>query len=371
MPLPPDVCVRGAGVVGRVLALCLARDGLHVRLLDVHAHGHRPAVDDVRAYALNGASRELLQSLRAWPEAASTAVQRMDIRGDRDGRLRFDAASLGVAALAWIVDVPPLERALDEALRFQPRVERTAVDDGPTAALTVCCEGRDSDSRTRWGVDWQRLPYAQAAVATRLRMARPHGGEARQWFRGGEVLALLPMEGAQGNLVALVWSVPEERAGELISMDDGAFAQAVQTATLGTLGTPTPQGPRCSWPLQLAQAARWCGPGWALAGDAAHNLHPLAGQGLNLGLADAAELARVLVGREPWRGVGDVRLLRRYERARKAELALMRMATDGLQRLFDHDATALALVRNWGLLGFDRMAPLKAWAARQAMGSLT
>ena len=122
------------------------------------------------------------------------------------------------------------------------------------------------------------------------------------------------------------------------------------------------------WPLQLAQADHWCGPGWALAGDAAHTVHPLAGQGLNLGLADAMELAHVLRARETWRSAGDVRLLRRYERARKSDLIAMRAATDGLQQLFAQPALPWARLRNWGMSGFDRSGPVKRWVAKQAMG---
>ena len=127
---------------------------------------------------------------------------------------------------------------------------------------------------------------------------------------------------------------------------------------------------RAAWPLQLAQADRWCGPGWVLAGDAAHTVHPLAGQGLNLGLADARELAQVLHEREYWRSVGDLKLLRRYERSRKADVLAMAGATDGLQQLFAQQAEPWATLRNWGMTGFDRSGPLKNWVARQAMGRL-
>jgi 2-polyprenyl-6-methoxyphenol hydroxylase-like FAD-dependent oxidoreductase len=123
-----------------------------------------------------------------------------------------------------------------------------------------------------------------------------------------------------------------------------------------------------AWPLQRAQADRWCGPGWVLAGDAAHNVHPLAGQGLNLGLADAQVLAQVLHAREYWRSLGDEKLLRRYERARKADVLAMGWATDGLQQLFAQPAEPWTLLRNWGMRGFDRSGPLKHWVARQAMG---
>ena len=136
----------------------------------------------------------------------------------------------------------------------------------------------------------------------------------------------------------------------------------------GALGNMTLASERAAWPLQMARAQRWCGPGWVLAGDAAHTVHPLAGQGLNLGLGDARELAEVLQGREYWRGVGDVRLLRRYERARKADVIAMGAVTDGLQQLFSRGEGPLSQLRNWGMTGVDRTGPLKDWLVRQAMG---
>lgn len=364
MTRPLDVCVRGGGVVGRALALLLARERLRVGL--VAAPAADPSADDVRAYALNAASRRLLESLRAWPdESRATPVSRMQVRGDDGGALQFSAAGEGVDALAWIVDVAPLEHLLDEALRYQGGVERLA---GPAdATLSVVCEGRDSATRSALGAGWDAVDYGQHAIATRAQCAKPHAGAAHQWFRHGEVLALLPLGGAAGNSVAIVWSVPQARAAELLRLDDAGFGAALFEACGDELGAMT-VGARAAWPLQVAQADRWTGPGWALAGDAAHTVHPLAGQGLNLGLADAAELARVLGSREYWRSLGDARLLRRYERARKGQVLAMRAATDGLERLFGLPGGARQLLRNTGMSLFERSGPVKHWVARQAMG---
>src|SRR6185369_2403133 len=153
----------------------------------------------------------------------------------------------------------------------------------------------------------------------------------------------------------------------LLEMDAASFEARLEAVSGQCLGKLTLASERAAWPLQLARADRWCGPGWALAGDAAHVVHPLAGQGLNLGLADARELSKVLHEREYWRGVGDMKLLRRYERARKADVLAMGAATDGLQNLFAQAASALGLLRNWGMQGFDLSGPLKHWVARQAM----
>ncbi|WP_295856076.1 FAD-dependent monooxygenase [uncultured Xylophilus sp.] len=373
-----DVCIRGAGVVGRTLALLLARERLRVGLVGTPA-GDPGASPDVRAYALNAASRTLLASLRSWPDAPHcTPVSGMEVHGDEGATVRFDAAGQGADALAWIVDVPALETRLADALRYQPQVE--LLDAPRPAALTVVCEGRASATRAEFGVGFETTPYAQRAIAARLQAARPHGGVARQWFLADGVLALLPLGGADAHAVALVWSADTPRADALMALDDAAFAQEVDAATGHALGPLTPDSRRCDWPLQLARADRWTGPmpagagmpagaSWVLAGDAAHTVHPLAGQGLNIGLADAEELARVLHERDYWRSPGDARLLRRYERARKAGLAPMRLATDGLQQLFAQPGRPWQTLRNWGMRGFDGSGPVKSWVARQAMGA--
>ena len=370
MAQPFDVCIRGAGVVGRTLALLLARDGLRVALLAEPAAAGATGTD-VRAYALNGAARALLESLRSWPDDAfATAVLGMQVCGDDGGEVNFSAAIQGTPALAWIVDVPALEARLADAVRYQPLVE--VVDTPQSAALIVVCEGRGSRARTEFGVDFDITPYAQQAIAARLSCEKPHAQIAHQWFADNEILAFLPLGGEQGNSVALVWSVPQERVAHLLALEPEEFVRQLGAASHDALGTLTLDSERVAWPLQLARANRCvgqhAGQSWALAGDAAHTVHPLAGQGLNLGLADAAELARVLHERESWRSVGDPRLLRRYERARKADVLSMGLATDGLQQLFARETGPWQALRNWGMNGFEHSGPLKTWLARRAMG---
>lgn len=371
-----DVVIRGAGVVGQALALLLAQERLRVALVAPPA---APRPDDVRAYALNNTSRELLRALRAWPEdvpGAVTPVTGMHVQGDADGTLRFDAAELGAEALTWIVDVPALERRLAEAIGFAAGVQRVAhADEAGGARLTVVCEGRHSATREALGIEHTVFPYPHKAVAARLRASLPHGGIARQWFADGEVLALLPLGGEGAHEVALVWSLPTGNADEWLQGDPAALAAAVQARSQQALGELTLLGAPQSWPLQLSRARRWIsraaqdgGGTVVLAGDAAHAVHPLAGQGLNLGLADAAELARVLHAREYWRELDDPKLLRRYERARAADVQAMAWVTDGLFSLFGLADSRVQLLRNRGLSGFDRSGPLKRWFARQAMG---
>src|SRR3990167_2992434 len=344
-----DICTRGAGVVGRTLALLLARERLHVALVASPGPAS-PATSDVRAYALNAASRQLLESLRSWPDAQhATPVAHMQVAGDQDGEVHFDAAAQGVPALAWIVDVPALEARLAEAVRFQPQVE---VVQAPVAApLTVVCEGRASRTREEFGAEFDVAPYPHHAIATRLACEKPHGQVARQWFApDGSILAFLPLDGEGGSAVAVVWSVAPQQAIDLLALDPETFAQRLQAASQGALGALRTTSDRVAWPLQQARARHWCGAlpsaapaSWVLAG--------------------------VLAGRDTRRSVSDLRPLRRYERERKTALLPMGLATDGLQQLFARPEGPWQQLRNWGMKGFERSGPLKEWMARQAMGT--
>ena len=379
-----DICIRGAGIVGRALALLLARERLRVALVE-----QPPAADkgpDVRAYSLNTAAKSLLEDLRCWPDTpAVTPVHAMQVFGDAGGALHFGAQDLGTSELNWMVDVPVLEERLASAVQFQPQI---AVVREPVAApLTVVCEGRASQTRAELGVAFDITHYEQHAVAARLQCEQPHGGIARQWFRFGaapglsqpqaEILALLPLGGEGGRDIALVWSVHPARARELQAMDADVFSQELASACRFALGRMQCTSERAVWPLQLARASRWVGgmPGsaagqsFALAGDAAHAMHPLAGQGLNVGLGDVAELVRVIQGKEFWRPLNDIKLLRRYERARAADVQAMGLLTHGLQRLFAQSGSVWPQLRNWGLNGFDHCGPLKHWMTRHAMGT--
>jgi 2-polyprenyl-6-methoxyphenol hydroxylase-like FAD-dependent oxidoreductase len=384
MASPPDICIRGAGIVGRTLALLLARERLNVALVDLPA---ATATPDVRAYSLNGAAKALLQDLRCWPDTpAVTPVHQMQVWGDDGGKLNFGAQEQGVGELNWMVDVPVLQSLLTQAVQFQPQIQ---VVQAPVAApLTVVCEGRASQTRAELGVGFDITHYEQHALATRLLCERAHEGIARQWFGWShapglsqpqaEVLALLPLGGEGGREVALVWSVHPLRAQELMGLSAEEFAAALSQACNHALGGMQLSAERAVWPLQLARAERWIGtmPGqtkqaFALAGDAAHAIHPLAGQGLNVGLADAAELVRVIRNKEFWRPLHDPKLLRRYERARQADVQAMGLVTDGLQRLFAQPGPVWQNLRNWGMRGFDRSGPLKHWMTQRAMGQST
>jgi len=369
-----DARVSGAGIVGKALALALARLGMRVALRGAAlATPGAPAREDVRAYALNAASVSLLRHLKVWDALAAdakTPVRDMLVHGDGAGAaLEFSAWEQRVGELAVITDAAALERQLDEALRFAPHV--SLVDADVPATLVAHCEGRAAAAALKsLGAGFEQRSYGQRAIAARLVASRPHRHVARQWFRSPDVLALLPFDRPEpGRSFSLVWSVADARATELLAADAGAFEQALDEATGGEAGTLTLASDRAAWPLVLGRAAALCGPGWVLLGDAAHIVHPLAGQGLNLGLADVAALVDVVAHREPWRGFGDERLLRRYVRQRAAPTWAMLRITDGLQRLFSEQATPIRELRNNGMTLVNRLQPLKRWLTARALDS--
>jgi 2-polyprenyl-6-methoxyphenol hydroxylase-like FAD-dependent oxidoreductase len=372
-----DVLVRGAGAVGQCLALALARVGLRIALRDDVAP--KPGTEksaDVRAYALNAASVELLRELEVWqalPPSAVTAVHEMQVHGDRpESHLEFTAWQSQVGALAWIVDAQALHAELDAAIRFAASVSR--VTDDVAATLTALCEGKDSASRAALGVQVERFDFGQKAIAARLAASRDHQNVAHQWFRSPDVLALLPLDAPRARATyALVWSCPISRTEHLMALGRREFeaelAAELEQAGGAAVGSLTLCSERAAWPLTQATTHPWCGPGWVLLGDAAHVVHPLAGQGLNLGLADVAALARVLAQRESWRSLGDARLLRRYARERAGPTWAMGQLTGGLLQLFSHPAPTMRELRNRGLTLVDHLSPVKRWLNSRATHS--
>ena len=365
---PHDVCVRGAGIVGRSLALSLARLGLRVALV---ADASPPRGEDVRAYALNAASVGLLRELRVWdslPAGAATAVHEMRIAGDASGLLEFSAWQQQVSELAWITDAARLELALDAAVRFAPHV--TVVPAPVDAALTAICEGKASAGRDAVGVRFDRQDYGHRAIAARLDASLPHRHVAWQWFRSPDVLALLPFDTPTPERgFALVWSLPETRAQELLALDGAAFEAALNEATQGAAGRLSLAGERASWPLMQARASAWSGPGWVLLGDAAHVVHPLAGQGLNLGLGDVIALTDVIARRGAWRPGGGAPLLRRYGRARALPPRAVGRLTDGLWHVFAGPQAPLRELRNRGMGLVNQLPALKRWLTARALDS--
>jgi ubiquinone biosynthesis UbiH/UbiF/VisC/COQ6 family hydroxylase len=378
-----DVCISGSGAVAMSLALALSSEGWNIAW--ARAPQKETGQPDVRTYALNTRAIKLLERLRVWPslKAHSAAVLEMDVRGDQGGALSFSAWQQCVDELAWIVDAAALERLLGEALRFAPRVTvvpplSDAGQPPVNASLLAICEGKHSGTRAALGIEFSRQDYGHWGVAARLKASRAHNGVARQWFRSPDILALLPFNDPDpAASYGLVWSLPKERAEATVALPPEQFEQALMAAIAESdpaapevVGTLSLTSPVMAWPLALAQADRWCGPGWVLLGDAAHQVHPLAGQGLNLGLADVDTLVGVLVEarkESPWREAGDERTLRRYVRQREWPTKAMAGLTDALLHMFADDRGPIREVRNAGMALVQRLGPIKSWLIGRAL----
>lgn len=390
--LTAEVIVCGAGPVGSALAGLIAAGGVPCLLVDARPAGQAPrAADrDPRALALTPASRAILESFDLWrrlPPARIGRFERMQVwdEGGR-GHIGFDCADLCVPVLGYIVPQPELQQALDERLAAMPGVavlrglepagiewheDRAALRlaDGQilTARLVVAADGHKSPLREMAGIGFPGRAYGQDAVACLVRTELPHENVARQRFLRGGPLAFLPL--AEPDRCGIVWSTTPERARELQDMDESKFREALASAFEHVRGRVLECGPRKSFPLSAAHAERYVRGRLVLAGDAAHCVHPLAGQGANLGLLDAAALAELVVdahghGRDP----GAARVLRSYERWRRGENAAMGFALDALQKLFEPADGPWPELRNLGLDLVDRSGPLKHAIMRRAMG---
>lgn len=375
MTKPADIAVHGSGITAHATALLMADAGLSVQVSTPHAKS--AAGRDIRAYAINHASKATLTRAGAWPvnnEAAwLTPVKQMRVFGDGAGQLALDGTSQGLQAIAWMVDVPALEDALQRLVSTHSRIGTCAQGVAPSGSLHVLCEGKHSALRAQLGLEAQTLPYPHRALAARLRASEPHGGVAQQWFDGESILALLPVGGPSGCDLAMVWSMPQAtcRSWEQRSANEStALLQAISTASRHTYKHLSFIGLPLGFDLSLSRSKAWVQPGVALVGDSAHTVHPLAGLGLNMGLADVQALVDVVAGRGKGQSVADMRLLRRYQRARAGDTASMQWATHGLFHLFTSawgNTAPVQVLRNWGMLGVNAATPLKRWIQAQAM----
>jgi 2-octaprenylphenol hydroxylase len=385
-----DLIIVGAGLVGASLALALARAGLRIGVVDAHEPlaAAEPTGWDSRVYAISPGSAAFLEECGAWGalDAARLAqVEDMHVVGDDEvSALNFGAYQAGLRELAMIVENRELQRALWQALARAPHVETIApatckdliftpdsvqlqLADGRTlhARLIIGADGADSWVRQQAAIEVQTRSYQQTAVVANFEISQTHRGVAAQWFRRDGVLALLPLPGAR---MSMVWSTGVEHATQLLALDADELATQVETAAHGKFGAMQVITPAAAFALRMQRVRCLVMPRLALVGDAAHNVHPLAGQGVNLGFRDARELAQVLTQRGAQADCGDYHLLRRYERARREDIATMRLATDTLQRLFNNDDSRLAKLRNLGLRAANRQPQLKNLLVQHAVG---
>ncbi|WP_434644959.1 UbiH/UbiF family hydroxylase [Achromobacter piechaudii] len=376
-----QIVVCGAGIVGLSTALALARRGQRVAVLAPRSSV--PAADPnhfhPRVYAISPASQRFLADLGVWdamPAARLMPVQAMEIHGDADGQVNLNAWQAALPQLAWIVESGEIERVLIQAVRMFgiPWLEDrcTGYQDGAVdtesgariqAELFVGADGAASPLRTAAGLKHDAVSYNDTGLVVHLDAEHAHHGTAIQWFRDDGVLALLPLpDTADGPQVSMVWSMRSELAQALLALPADEQSARLETlladASEGRLGRLKVRSKLHGFPLTL-ERAQMVAPGIALAGDAAHRLHPLAGQGLNLGLGDVEALARTVAGREPYRLAGDIRVLHRYQRARAEPVLAMRLATDGLHKLFASHATPLVWLRNAGMHWVEKTPLIK------------
>ena len=368
----------GAGPVGASLARALR--GASVALVGTTPGAALTDGFDPRVYALSPGNVEFLRRLGVWealPAERVAPVHAMRIYGDDDkASLEFNAYEAGVPELAWIVEDGELQRALArglqpsaarcERLQIDGHAARLVLEDGETleARLVVGADGANSFVRRAAGIAATDRDYGQHALVANFRCEKPHRNAAYQWFEGGAVLALLPLPGEH---VSMVWSLPTHEAERLRGAPADGLAQEVERASKATLGALTLVSEARSVALRRLRAARLVAPRLALAGDAGHVIHPLAGQGLNLGLQDARVLAQVINEREPGRDPGDERLLRRYERQRAEPILAMDAVVSGLFALYGVKNSWIGRLRNAGLNLTDRLPVLKNLLMRQAM----
>lgn len=395
MHLQSNICVVGNGAIGKAAALGFAQAGMSVSLLTPPDNASQAAAPsetwDVRVYALNHVARELLSSLKVWSAMDAERLAPVDAMlvngdGERAGELEFDAYGARTDALAWIVEDRNLNAALDAALRFAPNLRIVSgrakelkidsecasikLDNGEVleASLVVGADGAQSWVRGQCDIDVSYRSYGQRAVVTNFECEKPHHGAACQWFTSAEgIVALLPLPGQR---VSLVWSAPEALAQTLLHESASQLAERVTVLSGYRFGKLLPLQPELvrAFPLTLLRPHSIVAPRIALVGDAAHVIHPLAGHGMNLGFADVAALVKTVAEREPHRDFGDERVLGRYARARKEDILLMQIATDGLERLFSTGFEPLRIVRNMGLNFVNKLPVIKRALISHAMG---
>ena len=374
--------VCGAGIVGMATALGLARNGVKDVML-LGPATKLPAIDrntfHPRVYAISAASEAFLSTIGVWSLMNAeriTRVEAMEIKGDAFGALYLRAWQAAQTSMTWIVESGEIERVLQQALKVygvswsSDTLESFANGHGRTkggqdleADLWVAADGAHSTLRGLVGLKYDQTDYDAVGVVGHLTAEFSHQATAFQWFRPEGVLGVLPMPDTDdGHQVSMVWSLKTAYAQTLLAMSPERqgteLTESLAKATRGRLGQLTLRGSLQGFPLAVASSPM-IGDKVALVGDAAHRVHPLAGQGLNLGLGDAQALVRSVSARESFLPVGDPTVLRRYRRARAQDVWEMRVVTDGLKRLFDQTLPPVPWLRNAGMSLVDRVPLIK------------
>lgn len=380
--------IIGGGLVGASLAAALKPSGLSVALVEGQSSPTLPTDTsdwDSRIYAVTPGNAEFLRECGAWQRLDMSRVQQVEemrVFGDSGSELDFSAYQIGAAELTFILESRLLQKALWDALLQQDNLTllnpaccaelnwhadaaHLKLQDGREikAKLVVGADGRDSWVRHQAVMPEVPTPYHQHGVVANFSTGKSHHGIAHQWFQPDGILALLPLPGKR---VSIVWSVSPERSAELLASSHEELCAQVAAASQHTLGELQVITPPSAFALRVLNLAHITKPRLALMGDAAHNVHPLAGQGVNLGFRDARQLAEVLRQRGAL-DCGDLALLRRYEKARQEDILSMQLTTDALKHLFVNANPILRTLRNFGLAATNQFTPLKKMLAQHAL----
>ena len=384
-----DVVIVGGGLVGLTLGTALAGAGIETVVVDGTPPARlKDAAFDGRVSSIALGSKRMLDGIGLWPAIADAAQPILEIRvsdGDAPLFLHYDHRAMGSDPLGFIVENRAIRAALIEraaalatlrhlapasveALQHSDGAVEARLADGGSvrARLAVAADGAGSRLRAAAGIETVRWSYEQVGIVCTVAHERPHRGIAHERFLPAGPFAILPMT---GNRSSLVWTERAAFAPALLEATPAVFARELGTRFGDFLGALEPVGPRWSYPLSLTHARRYVAPRLALAGDAAHAIHPLAGQGFNLGIRDAAVLAELVVDRARLGlDIGGDDVLTHYQRRRRFDSVVLIGVTDGLNRLFSNDSQGLRLIRDLGIAAVNEMPPLKRFFMRHAMG---
>lgn len=383
-----DLVIVGGGLAGLSLACALRETPLRIALVEQRPPS-RPEGWDARVYAISPANATFLENIGAWKHLDTARIERiaaMKVFGDAGARLDFSAYETGVSELGFILESSLMACELWENVKRQPnltllcpaspqRIEFRddaavlGLADGSivSAKLVAAADGRDSWVRRCAGLDAFDTHYNEKGVVANFACEKPHRSHAYQWFSDEGVLAWLPLP---GNRISIAWSAPDGLADELVSLSADTFCERVAAAGANALGRFELLTPPAAFPLRLMRVPKVVAPRLALIGDAAHGIHPLSGHGINLGYQDARVLAETLAACQPWHDIGNLRILERYQRARKEEVVLLQTSTDALRHLFKSELPGAKPLRNLGMNLTNRLPLLKNVLTRYALGTL-